>query len=201
MSNVDMVTLKSLVVELKDSGMTFQEVADTLEKKYSVVRSRQALYGIYKRAKESFKDDEKYWITVCDVVNIACITDSYIQAVEKLQQIGVSLSYRQLLSIVNKETEYVKSVERTITANIEAQLENLKDIREAVKSIEYKGIGISEKRFEGYLMDACEHHIRMGIVEELSKMYRLTSNKSMVKQIGQKFNLDIKTADLNLLNE
>lgn len=193
---MDMTTLKTLIIELKDSGMTFQEVADTLEKQYGVVRTRQAINGIYKRAKESLKEDESKQRIICDIVNLYCISDSASQVYEKLQQIGINISYRQILNVINNETKYIESVKQTIVANLEAQISSLTDIRDALGLVEYKGVTISRKKFDEYFELACKHYIRQQVISDISRIYRLTSDKEMIKSIGQQFNIGIKTADL-----
>lgn len=196
MTDMDMTTLRTLIIELKDSGMTFQEVADVLEKQYGIIRTRQGINGIYKRAKESLKEDESKQRVVCDIINLYCICDSAQQVFNKLQQIGVNVSYRQVLNVINNETSYIESVRQTIIANLEAQIESLTDIRDAIRLVEYKGITVSKKKFSEYFELACKHYIRQEVVGELSKIYRLTSNKDMVKSLGQQFNIGIKTSDL-----
>ena len=45
---MDMTTLKSLIIELKDnSGLTYQEISDELRDKYGVIRTRQAVWSLY----------------------------------------------------------------------------------------------------------------------------------------------------------
>lgn len=196
MDQVDMITLKSLIIELKDSGMTFQEVADTLEKRYGVIKTRQAISGLYNRAKEALKDDESYQMTICDIINIYAISDSAAQVLNHLQHLGLCVNYRQVLNVISKEKRYTENVQQTIVAKLVEQMDGLVDIREATKTIEYKGINISKKRFDEYFEKACKAFIRQDIMISLSRIYKLTSNKEMVKSIGEKFNIGIKTSDL-----
>lgn len=193
---MDMTTLKTIIIELKDSGMTFQQVSDTLNEQYGVYRTRQAISGLYKRAKESMKEDESHQRIVCDIVNLYCILDNATQVTNELQRLGINVSYRQILNVVNKETKYIESVKQTIVANLEALICSLTDIRDALKLVEYKGVKVSKKKFDEYFELACKHYIRQEILNDLSKMYKLTSNKEMIKSIGSQFNIGVKTSDL-----
>lgn len=191
-----MLTLKSLIIELKDSGLSYQEISNILENQYGVVKSRQAISGLYKRATETLKTDKESQIRVCDIVNLYCICDSATQVYNELQRLGINITYRQILNVINKETKYIESVKRTIIANLESQLDSLSDIKDAIKSVEYRGVQISKKKFDEYFEQACIVHIRMRISSQLAKVYKLTSSKEMVKNIGESFNVGVRTADL-----
>lgn len=194
---MDMTTLKSLIIELKDnSGLTYQEISDELREKYGVIRTRQAVGSLYKRAKEANNNSESFQPIVCDIINIYCISDTAVQTHDYLAKSGVNISYQQVLDIVNREQKYISSVKNTIIANIENMMCNTDDIRDIRKVIEYKGIPISTKRFNEYMEAASELYIKHEILSKLNRVYRMTANKQMVKNVGEKFNLGIKTADL-----
>lgn len=194
---MDMTTLKSLIIELKDnSGLTYQEISDELRDKYGVIRTRQAVGSLYKRAKEAYDNSESFQPIVCDIINTYCICDTAVQTHDYLNKLGVSISYQQVLDIVNRETNYINSVKNTLIANIESMMYNAEDARDIRRVIEYKGIPISTKRFNEYMEAASELYIKHEVLNKLNRVYRMTANKQMVKNVGEKFNLGIKTADL-----
>lgn len=192
---MDMQTLKSIIIELRNQGMTFQEIADTLKQNYGIVKTRQAISGLYNRAKIAATYDEQTQKLVRDIVNTYCLVDNATQVAEELHNMGQDIPYRKVLDIINKETEYINSVRDTIVATMEARLPDIKDIRELM-GIQYKNVTISTKRFNEYFEEACKHHIKSSILGNLQTIYKLTSNKGMVKSIGQQFNIGIRTDDL-----
>ena len=176
-----MTTLKSLVIQLHDNeGLTFQEISDKIAKDYGIEKTRQALNGLYKRTKEALQDKEEKQHIICDVVNIYCIKDNAVQTHEELIKLGIDISYRQVLATIQEEKAYAESVRNTITANMASMIPNINDIRVIRNALEYKGVQITSKRFDGYFEDACKSMIRGNILSELSRVYRLSSNKDMV---------------------
>ena len=50
---MDSKTLKAFVIEHKDKGLSYQDISDKLREDFNIIRSRQALQGIYTRAMNS----------------------------------------------------------------------------------------------------------------------------------------------------
>ena len=197
---MDMTTLKTMIIELKDSGMSFQEISDYLCVEHGINKSRQALNGLYNRAKKAVgKNEERQKIT-CDVVNLYCLLDTVSMVSREAHRIDLDITYSQVLNIIKGEEAYVSSVESTIIASIVSKIGSIYDIRELRKSINYKGIVISDKKLSKYFEKAYTIYIKQKIEEHLSTIYKLTSNKDMAKRVGKNFNMNITTADLKHVN-
>ena len=71
---VDTRAIKNLVVNMRDSGMTYQAISEQLDKGYGIKRTRQALNRMYKRAKETELATNNGKLLACDIINIYCLT-------------------------------------------------------------------------------------------------------------------------------
>ncbi len=194
---IDIQTLKSHILELRDvEGLSFQEISDKLATEYGIYKTRQAVGGLYHRTKDAVKGAEDKQRLISDVVNIYCIADSAIQVCDEINKLGIEISYRKVLNIIQENDKYVQSVKRTIVANIESQLDTLTDIRGLKLRFNYKGVKICDKRFNEYFSLACQYHIKNNIITSLLKYYKLSSDRGIIKEVAEKFNLDIRTCDL-----
>ena len=185
---MDSTTLKSMVIEMKDQGMSFQDIANKLENDYGVTRTRQALGALYKRSKDSSKEIEKQKL-VCNVVNLYCLSDSAVQVLDHLNALGIKSNYRQVLDIVKQNQKYIATVENTIIANLEASLDTIRCLADASNLIMYKGIIVSKKRLGEYFEQACYYHIRKSIKSNLSQIYSIVPDRSMINRISEKFGI------------
>lgn len=196
-TRLDLKTLKTMIVELRDTnGLSFQEISDTLKSEYGVDKSRQAISGLYNRIKKQEKVDIEHQKLVMDIVNLYCMLESATSVCNELAKAGISITYRQVLNTIKENESYVNSVRQTITANIESKLDKVDDIRDLVNSLDYKGIPISNKRFNEYLEAACKYNIKNGIIKQLIHFYKLSSNMDMIRNIGEVFGIELKTSDL-----
>ena len=196
---VDNITLKCLIIEMRDDEkLSFQEIADKLFNEYGVKRSRQGLRGLYNRAKEQLDEAGQSQIERCDIVNLYCLCENASSTAEELSNIGHKVSYRRVLDVVEAERAYINSVRNTIIATIESKIKTkeISDIRDIENLITYKGVKICKKRIIDYIELAYIHYVKKEITNELSGLFKITDNKSIVRRVASKFNIDITAADL-----
>ena len=100
---VDTRTIKNLVVNMRDSGMTYQAISEQLDKGYGIKRTRQALNRMYKRAKETELATNNGKLLACDIINIYCLVGSAQATVDEMQHLGINVTYSNVLSIIKSE--------------------------------------------------------------------------------------------------
>ena len=193
---MDSTTLKATVIELRNRGMSFQDISKYLDSNYGVSKSRQALNGLYNRAKKSSAETEERQKLICDIVNLYCILGTAVEVTNKANILGISVTYNQVINIIRSKESYIADVRAAIVKSIVDKIGNTYDIREFKKTIAYKGVQINNKTFDAYLEEAYTIFIKQKIEGHLSLIYRLTSDKSMAKRIGKAFNMDITTNNL-----
>lgn len=196
-TRLDLQTLKTLIVELRDvENLSFQDISYRLKDEYGVDKSRQAISGLYNRFKKQAQINDQNQRLITDIVNLYCIMESATVVYEKLLEVGINITYRQVLNTLKENDEYITSVRQTIVANIESKLDSATNVKELETGMDYKGVPISKKRLNEYIELACIVHTRTSITKQLMSYYKLSGNKDIIKNVGDTFGVSIKNSDL-----
>lgn len=186
---VDTRAIKNLVVNMRDSGMTYQAISEQLDKGYGIKRTRQALNRMYKRAKETELATNNGKLLACDIVNIYCLVGSAQATVDEMQHLGINVAYSNVLSIIKSEDKYIKSIEKSILDKIIAAIDSGYSRDKIKELLSYKGVLISNKRLDSYIVEAYTIKISKLIESECSKIYRDTHSARIAKEVGHRFNI------------
>lgn len=197
-------TIKSMIKVMRDKGMTYQEIADKLEKEYGIVRTRQAIYGMYSRATDEAKEmqsEEKQKI-VSHVINIYCLGLDMTKTTLAVQNLGLNVSYNKVSRIIHSNPNYIKSVNDTLIAKVK-DLISAEDDPSIIKAkLSYCGIEISNKKFQSLICTACKIRVRDYIIKEATSAYKLTRDKEVVKSICYSYpesNIQISDIEQNMI--
>ena len=195
---MDNKTLRALVVEYKDDDMTYQEISDKLAEEHGVIRSRQALQGMYQRAikRKDTEDMRDRIVAKADIVNIYCLGYSRTEIQEIVNNMGYDLNYNDIITTINEQEEYIEQVEATIVNRLEGMLifsDNINDLKE---SLIYKEMEITDKKLNEYMVDAYTNIARDKIHEVLASAYRFTDDTIMARKIARRFNIDFSIGDI-----
>ena len=186
---VDTRAIKNLVVNMRDSGMTYQAISEQLDKGYGIKRTRQALNRMYKRAKETELATNIGKLLACDIINIYCLVGSAQATVDEMQHLGINVAYSNVLSIIKSEDKYIKSIEKSILDKIIAAIDSGYSRDKIKELLSYKGVLISNKRLDSYIVEAYTIKISKLIESECSKIYRDTHSARIAKEVGHRFNI------------
>lgn len=186
---VDTRAIKNLVVNMRDSGMTYQAISEQLDKGYGIKRTRQALNRMYKRAKETELATNNGKLLACDIINIYCLVGSAQATVDEMQHLSINVAYSNVLSIIKSEDKYIKSIEKSILDKIIAAIDSGYSRDKIKELLSYKGVLISNKRLDSYIVEAYTIKISKLIESECSKIYRDTHSARIAKEVGHRFNI------------
>lgn len=186
---VDTRAIKNLVVNMRDSGMTYQAISEQLDKGYGIKRTRQALNRMYKRAKETEIAANNGKLLACDIANIYCLVGSAQATVDEMQHLGINVAYSNVLSIIKSEDKYIKSIEKSILDKITAAISSEYSRDKIRELLSYKGVLISNKRLDSYIVEAYTIKISKLIESECSKIYKDTHSAWIAKEVGHRFNI------------
>lgn len=198
---MDNETLKSLILQYRDSGMTYQEISDKLVSEYGIMKSRQAIQGLYKRTVQSLKSDSDKIkrLREADVVNLYCLGYNMSEVQRLMEDLGYDISYSEVNRIIKrykKEDDYIKEVEDSIVSRIRDIADKVSSIDDIINNVNYKGVPIKKEKVLEYLVEAYKNKIIDKIREDLIKIYEFTDSKEAVKKIIDDLKLDIKINEL-----
>lgn len=198
---MDNETLKSLILQYRDSGMTYQEISDKLVSEYGIMKSRQAIQGLYKRTVQNLKSDSDKIkrLREADVVNLYCLGYNMSEVQRLMEDLGYDISYSEVNRIIKrykKEDDYIKEVEDSIVSRIRDIADKVSSIDDIINNVNYKGVPIKKEKVLEYLVEAYKNKIIDKIREDLIKIYEFTDSKEAVKKIIDDLKLDIKINEL-----
>lgn len=189
---MDNKTLKAMVIELKDSGLTYQEISDRLDTEYGVKRSRQSLRGLYIRGiRDNTTEKQKIRFRAkADVVNIYCLGYTMKQVLEEVVKMDFDINYNDVVIIIREESEYIQDVEKSIVAKLDSSIDNLKNLDEAKNLIVYKNLEVTDKKLKEYISKVYKERILNNINEYLNDAVAFTDDKDVAKIICNELGLE-----------
>lgn len=195
---MDKRALKSTIIELKESGLSFQNISDILAKDYDIHMSRQAVCGMYNRATsdEVINKNKELILTTEDIVNYNSIGLSNYEIKEVLDKLGYSITLSDIEYILSINTEYKKSVEMELVQKIVRGLKIGNEIAEIKEKITYKGLSITDNKLKALLKISAEQMIYEQSKKVLASIYNATDDKALVKDIIAEHNMNITMRDI-----
>lgn len=195
---MDKRALKSTIIELKESGLSFQNISDILAKDYDIHMSRQAVCGMYNRATsdEVINKNKELILTTEDIVNYNSIGLSNYEIKEVLNKLGYSITLSDIEYILSINTEYRKSVEMELVQKIIRGLKLGNEIAEIRAKITYKGLSVTDNKLKSLLKISAEQMIYEQSKKVLASIYNATDDKALVKDIIAEHNMNITMKDI-----
>ncbi len=195
---MDKRALKSTIIELKENGLSFQNISDLLAKDYDIHMSRQAVCGMYNRATsdETINKNKELILTTEDIVNYNSIGLSNSNIKEVLDKQGYSITASDIEYILSINTEYSKSVEMELVQKVVRSLRVGNDIIDIERNITYKGICVTSNRLKVLIKLAAEQMIYEQSKKVLASIYNATDDKALVKNIIAEHNMNITMRDI-----
>lgn len=196
--SMDKRALKSTIIELKESGLSFQNISDILAKEYDIHMSRQAVCGMYNRATsdEVINKNKELILTTEDIVNYNSIGLSNSEIKEVLAKLGYSITLSDIAYILSINKDYKKSVERELVQKIIRGLKIGNEITEIKAKITYKGLNVTDNKLKSLLKMSAEQMIYEQSKKVLASIYNATDDKVLVKDIIVEHNMDITMKDI-----
>lgn len=142
--------VKSLIIQLREDGKSFQEISDILANEYDIVKSRQAIHGIYTRAIQNGSQVQQESVDIHDILTYVSL-GLPIQQVSSLTDTTV-YKVKQIINENEEELKKIKIEQFKKSVKYFADGESLKKISD---KLQYKGIKPTKymlrKLFEDYV--------------------------------------------------
>lgn len=186
---MDRQTLRALIIQYREKGKSFSEIANILKEEYGIVKDRQTIHGIYKRAMAKSNEEKDKLNLAADIVNLHVLGYNRAEITNMAKMLGHDVSYYIVRNILNKNEAYANEVKRHCVYKIVSMLTEGKAYDEIRESISYKGIPPKDKALRNLLTEAHVLCIKDVCVRELVKVYRDTEDSDLISQIIK--NLDL----------
>ena len=191
-------TLKAIIIELKDSGMTYNEISRCLKDKYDISMSRQSICGMYKRATsdKSFEQNLDVALHTEDIINYNIIGYSASEIKQILKKKNVEISLSTINDILNDNTNDIEKIKKNKVKRVECILNNGGNTKEIIKEIEFRCVKPKESSIDMFITDAISSIINVECKKILVTTYRNTSNIKPIKSVINEFGLDTNIREI-----
>jgi hypothetical protein len=180
---MDRETLRELVVDYREKGYTFSKIAEILREQYGIVKDRQSIHGIYKRAIKN--TDEKKELLV-NIANLYVLGYKKAEIKNILLGMGIKTSYYTIRNVINENADYMREVQLGYVYKIATSISDGKYLEEIKESIAYKGALPTDKGFKKLLIEAYTLIVKEACTKEIAKVYRDTDDSEIVEHVIDK---------------
>ena len=192
---MDKMTLRSLIIEMRNNGDSFQKISDTLRIDYGIEKTRQAICGMYNRivseeAQERNFDNLK--ITV-DIINYAAIglSNTGIR-----NQIG-DISMYKITDVINNHKGKIEDIQLEHRSIVKGVLLNNEDLEVIQHKLEYKDAKPTKDRVKQLIKEATLEIMYDNASSIMAHVLKLTDDKALVNNIIQDSGIKISYRDVN----
>lgn len=196
---MDRDTLRALVIKYRDEqGLTFQKISDILRDEYEVVRDRQALHGLYTRAKKRPTTGKyKYGLPLtADVLNVYTLGYNMTQVTKLLATEDNKLNYTKVREIIDSEGDFKEDILGSKACKAVELIRTGATLEEIIEEESYNGIKPTVQGIQDIMAEAYAMIIKNGIMNELVEAYRVLGDKGIVEKIYSKLDKQITFVDI-----
>lgn len=191
---MDSKTLKAFVIEHKDKGLSYQDISDKLREEFNIIRSRQALRGIYTRAMNS--NNNQKLVIDCHIFNLSALGYNSTEIHKLIKQLGHQVAYRYITNTVKDNRESIEEAIKSYSNRVINNRKILLSVDDIYGIIDYKGIRANEKGIDIIIKKAYKELITKASVDILKELYQITDNRKIIRDMLEDINLDIKVSDI-----
>ncbi len=191
---MDNKTLRAFVIEHKESGMSYQDIADKLKEEFNINRSRQSLQGIYTRTVNG--NNNKNIVIDSHILNLYALGYNYTEIQKLLRQLNYSVAYKYIANTIKNSMDELNTIIKAYTNRLLDNRKILLSVDDIDGIIDYKGIKANDKGLNNIIKNAYIESIKLASIEILKEMYQITDNRKLLRDTLKEIDLDITVADI-----
>lgn len=146
---IDNNTLRSLVVNCRDRGMTYQEISNMLHSEYGVIRTRQAVQQMYVRATNVPKVSDIGDDVVDKIIKLSSFGYSTDEIVESIGRNTVSKS--MLMEIISRNRAHIQTRSNAIMARVVDMVKSDMNYSAMKAAISYGSYTIKDAKLKEFI--------------------------------------------------
>jgi len=194
---MDKVTLKSIVVNLKDSGKSFTEISNILRDEYGIIKTRQAVCGLYNRAVNTKGDIQASDLVLAsDVLNYLSLGKS-INEIKGLIHDDKQVTSYKIDTIIASNSQTIKLLHIEKVQIVKSALKNGKDMEYLRRKLSYKTVEPSYNEIKSLIKEATTELMRESLIENAVRIIELTGDSTLAKNIVSCYNLSVTQKDIS----
>ena len=197
---MDKQMMKSLILEMREEkGMTFTQISNILKGEYGVIKSRQAVCGMYDRTVASMENIEspEQLIRMTDIVNLSSLGFS-VDAICKImkERFNENISSYKVRSVIDKNKGKIESIYNWNKAIVKECIDDNYSIESIVEKLTYKGVSPKKSVVKKLIMLAANEITSDLVIKTSAKVLNITGDSEIAKNVASERNLDISQRDI-----
>lgn len=181
---IDNNTLRSLVVNCRDRGMTYQEISNMLRSEYDVVRTRQAVQQMYVRATNVPKVSDIGDDVVDKIIKLSSFGYSTDEIVESIGKNTVSKS--MLMEIISRNRAHIQTRSNAIMARVVDMVKSDMNYSAMKAAISYGSYTIKDAKLKEFIECAAFTSIMNTFNSVSERLVSITGDKTSVARLQLK---------------
>lgn len=181
---IDNNTLRSLVVNCRDRGMTYQEISNMLRSEYGVVRTRQAVQQMYVRATNVPKVSDIGDDVVDKIIKLSSFGYSTDEIIESIGRNTVSKS--MLMEIISRNMAHIQTRSNAIMARVVDMVKSDMNYSAMKAAISYGSYTIKDAKLKEFIECAAFTSIMNTFNSVSERLAGITGDKTSVARLQLK---------------
>lgn len=181
---IDNNTLRSLVVNCRDRGMTYQEISNMLRYEYGVVRTRQAVQQMYVRATNVPKVSDIGDDVVDKIIKLSSFGYSTDEIIESIGRNTVSKS--MLMEIISRNRAHIQTRSNAIMARVVDMVKSDMNYSAMKAAISYGSYTIKDAKLKEFIECAAFTSIMNTFNNVSERLVSITGDKTSVARLQLK---------------
>ncbi len=181
---IDNNTLRSLVVNCRDRGMTYQEISNMLASEYGVVRTRQAVQQMYVRATNVPKVTDIGEDVVDKVIRLSSLGYSTEEIIESIGSNTVSKS--MLMELVNRNRAHIQTRSNALLARVVDMIKSDMNYSAMKAAISYGSYTIKDSKLKELIECAAFTSVMNTFSNVSDRLVSITGDKTSAARLQLK---------------
>lgn len=180
---IDKDYIKTIIIRLRNQGKSFQEISDTLSKEYNIIRSRQAICGMYNRAISDDKITQNIdeTLSIHDILHYNAIGISCERITEILIANGIDISVYKVKNILKDNQDKSAKIVSQLESLVYKLIKNGYTKEQIKDNLRYKVELPTKTALAKYIQEATIKLLNNTKIEVLGKILNQTKDIELIK--------------------
>lgn len=199
MKILDKITLRSLILDLRAEGKSFQDISNILENEYSIKKSRQAICAMYNRltSDTALNKNADELLRTSDILNYKAIGLSTEQIRRIISANGYEATSYYIEDIIKQNTSYSKRILAEQVAKVADILRRNGDYDAMIMALSYKNEKPTQSLIKEVVRLASSEILKSRAIDLMVKVINITDDTSIIRSLNKTHNFKISLKEVS----
>lgn len=191
--------MRSLILDLRAEGKSFQDISNILENEYSIKKSRQAICAMYNRltSDTALSKNAEELIRTSDILNYKAIGLSTEQIKRVISANGYEVISYYIDDVIRQNTSYSKRILAEQVAKVVDILRRNGDYDAMIIALSYKNEKPTQSLIKEVVRLASSEILKSRAVDLMVKVINITDDTSIIRYLNKTHNFKISLKEVS----